>query len=293
MEKYINLFLNSYKGYASYLMNEVLQPSWHNYFWWLLALSIGVWLLEIAMPWRTEQAVFRKDFWLDGVYLFFNFFIFSLIGFAAISEVFSQGFKDILANFGIQNLAAIELNHWPVWAKLLTMFVIADFIQWNIHRLLHRVPMLWEYHKLHHSVEEMGVAAHFRYHFMENIIYKTLQYIPLAMLGLELQDFFIIHIISVALGHLNHSNLNINYGLLKYIFNNPAMHIWHHAKEIPANHRFGVNFGLSLSVWDYLFGTAHIPDNGRDIALGFEHSEDYPNTFWKQMIAPFRRKGGE
>jgi sterol desaturase/sphingolipid hydroxylase (fatty acid hydroxylase superfamily) len=291
MEKYINLFLNSYKGYASYLMGEVLQPSWHNYFWWLLALSIGVWLLEILMPWRSNQAVFRKDFWLDGFYLCFNFFLFSLIGFAAISNVISQGITDILASFGIQNLVAIELAHWPSWAKLLTMFVVADFIQWNIHRLLHRVPMLWEFHKLHHSVEEMGVAAHFRYHFMENVIYKTLQYIPLAMLGFGLQDFFIIHIISVALGHLNHSNLNITYGPLKYIFNNPAMHIWHHAKEMPENHRYGINFGLSLSVWDYLFGTAHIPNNGRDVTLGFENSEQYPNTFWQQTIAPFRKKG--
>ena len=289
MEKYINIILNTYQGYYHYLLNEVLQPSWHNYFWWLLVLSIGVWLLEILMPWRSQQAIFRKDFWLDGFYLFFNFFIFSLIGFAAISNVVAQMFEDILASIGFKNIVAIELSALPQLAKLLIMFVVADFIQWNIHRLLHRVPQLWEYHKLHHSVEQMGVAAHFRYHFMENVIYKVLQYIPLAMLGFGLQDFFVVHIVSVAIGHLNHSNLNLSYGPLKYILNSPAMHIWHHAKAIPEGHRYGINFGLSLSVWDYLFGTAHIPSSGRDIALGFEGSEHYPNTFWAQMLAPFRK----
>ena len=47
---------------------------------------------------------------------------------------------------------------------------------------------------MHHSVEEMGFAAHLRYHWMENIVYRTLEYIPLALLGIGLYDFFIIHI---------------------------------------------------------------------------------------------------
>jgi sterol desaturase/sphingolipid hydroxylase (fatty acid hydroxylase superfamily) len=51
-----------------------------------------------------------------------------------------------------------------------------------------------------------------------------------------------------------------------------------------------VNFGLSLSIWDYAFGTAHIPSSGRDIELGFDGSEAYPSTFWQQMIAPFLRR---
>ena len=45
------------------------------------------------------------------------------------------------------------------------------------------------------------------------------------------------------------------------------MHIWHHARTMPDSHRYGINFGLSLSCWDYLFGTAHIPHDGRDVEL--------------------------
>ena len=197
-------------------------------------------------------------------------------------------FNDFLGLFGITNLVAIEVSAWPFWAKLLTMFVIADFVQWNIHRLLHRVPWLWEFHKVHHSVKEMGFAAHLRFHWMETVIYKTLQYIPLAMIGFGLVDFFIIHMIALLIGHLNHANLNLDYGPLRYLLNNPKMHIWHHAKELP--NRYGVNFGLSLSLWDYLFGTAYVPHDGRDVELGFESDEEFPDDFTAQVTYPWSGK---
>ena len=76
MENSISIAKNAYSGYYNYLVNEVLEPSFHNYFYWLIALSLIVWILEIAFPWRKEQAIFRKDFWLDGFYMFFNFFYF-------------------------------------------------------------------------------------------------------------------------------------------------------------------------------------------------------------------------
>jgi len=278
---YWEIAKNSFFGYKDYLVHELLNPSWHNYFYWLLGLSLVVWFLEYLFPWRTNQSIVRKDFWLDGFYMFFNFFLFSLIGYSAISNVFVALFNDFLGLFGITNMVAIELGSLPAIVQYFIMFIIADFIQWNTHRLLHAVPKLWEYHKLHHSVEEMGFAAHMRYHWMETIIYKSIQYIPLAMLGFGIKDFFVLHIIAVAIGHLNHSNINISYGPLKYILNSPTMHIWHHAKDLPV--KSGVNFGISLSIWDYLFKTAYIPKSGRDIELGFEDIESYPKDFVGQV----------
>ena len=89
---------------------------------------------------------------------------------------------------------------------------------------------------------------------------------------------------------MNHANLGWDYGPLKYIFNNPKMHIWHHAKEMPASHPNGINFGITLSIWDYLFGTNHIPSDGRDIELGFDDIENYPTTFIAHQIEPFKKK---
>ena len=237
------------------------------------------------MPWRKNQPKIRKDFWLDGFYMFFNFFIFSLIGYYAVSNVFSKAFNDFLSLFGIHNLVAIQIQSFPVWGQWLTLFLLRDFIHWNIHRLLHRSSFLWEFHKVHHSVEQMGFAAHLRYHWMETVVYRTLEYIPLGMIGFGIQDFYIVHIFAISVGHFNHSNISIPLGPLKYIFNNPQMHIWHHAKTIPDPN--GVNFGLTLSIWDYLFKTSWIPKDGRDEALGFDNVESFPSTFIKQELYPF------
>jgi sterol desaturase/sphingolipid hydroxylase (fatty acid hydroxylase superfamily) len=216
-----------------------------------------------------------------------------------------------------------------------------DFIQWNTHRLLHRVPWLWEFHKVHLSVKEMGFAAHLRYHWMENVVYKSLQFLPLLFIGYDLRDFFIIHILATGIGHFNHSNfmlstkakgfwgglilgslLALGLGLQQYlssllnwtplasalgliipaiilmsailsyplgrlfnlVFNSPEMHIWHHAKHLPKHRPYGVNYGLTLAIWDYLFGTAYIPKSGRDEELGFEGDETFPRSFVGQQF---------
>ena len=65
------------------------------------------------------------------------------------------------------------------------------------------------------------------------------------------------------------------------------MHIWHHAEHLPKG-LSGVNYGISLSLWDYLFKTNYMPHNGRDEKLGFEKVEQYPSTFFSQMIEPFK-----
>jgi len=282
--------MGSYTGYFNYLKNEILQPSFHNYFYWLLGLSLVVWTLEIMFPWRKNQEKVRHDFWLDAFYMFFNFFLFSLVAYNAISNIAVQAFTDFLALFGVKNLVAINVANLPGWVQLLTLFLVRDFIQWNIHRLLHKVPWMWEVHKVHHSIEEMGFAGHLRYHWMENVIYRTLEYIPLAMIGFGIQDFFIVHIFTLAIGHLNHANIYLPLGPLKYIFNSPQMHLWHHAEELPNERMNGVNFGITLSMWDYIFGLNYVPKEDGNIKLGFDDMDKYLKSFWKQFTYSFWKK---
>ncbi len=315
MEEIWDIIAGSYTGYANYLWQEITNPSWHSYFYWLIGVSAFFFILEVIRPWRKYQTALisnptligdknqlsssskahdhkgfalRKDFWLDFFYMFFNFFLFSLVIYNAASNVVVHFFNDVLASIGITNLVAFEVMSWPTWAHLLIGFVLRDFVQWWTHRLLHRVPALWEFHKVHHSVEQMGFAAHLRYHWMENVVYRSIEYIPLALIGIGLRDFFIIHIFSLAVGHFNHSNFKLNLGPLKYIFNNPQMHIWHHAYDIPKDRKYGVNFGLTLSIWDYLFKTDYIPYEGKDIKLGFPGVEDFPKDFIHQNTHGFK-----
>ncbi len=295
MEQVINIIAKGYQSYAHYLWQEILlsydyKPLWHNYFYWLIIISLVFFLLEIIKPWREDQPKFRKDFWLDCWYMFFNIFVFWLIAYNAASNVFVDLFNSLLAAVGINNLVALHIESWPLVAQLFTLFILRDFIHWNVHRLLHFSPWLWRFHKVHHSVEQMGFAAHLRFHWMETVVYRFCEYIPLSMIGFGINDFFYVYLFTLSIGHFNHSNIKFDLGPLKYIFNNPAMHIWHHAHDFPNDRPYGMNYGLTLSIWDYLFGTAYIPYDGRDIKLGFPGLERFPKTFFRQSIYGFGHK---
>ncbi len=290
METYSNLILESYSGYFNYLRNEILFPDWDNYFYGLILISLIVWGLEILFPWRKDQPIWRKDFWLDLFYLFFNFFLLNLILLIALSNFSAKLVEDFLGLFGLEtfSLQLFSLASLPRFWSLMLFFVGSDFLQWNVHRLLHAVPFLWKVHQTHHSVKQMGFAPHFRYNWMEPIVYKSLLYLPIILVGgFDLEDVFVVHFVTIAIGHLNHANLGWDYGVFKYLINNPKMHIWHHSKKIP--NKYGVNFGITLSIWDYLFKTNYIPTDGKNIELGFEDDQFFPENFIEQEIHPLKK----
>ncbi|WP_298792300.1 sterol desaturase family protein [uncultured Allomuricauda sp.] len=291
MNAYVNALLDGFGGATRWTWNSILfdVPWYTNYFWGLIAISLLVWGLEILFPWRKEQSIFRKDFWLDAFYMFFNFFIFAIIisGFYKLLEV-------LFLDLGItsKSLAVVDPSSWPQWAQLIVFFIVLDFVQWFTHVCLHKFPVLWQFHKIHHSVKEMGFAAHLRYHWMENILYKPLKTLGVMLLGgFEPEQAYIVHFAAIAIGHLNHANIKLTWGPLKYLLNNPVMHLYHHSYTLPEG-KYGVNFGISLSLWDYLFKTNYIPEQSGTIPLGFPGDQSVPKGFWRQLIYGFKTKKG-
>ncbi|WP_373072480.1 sterol desaturase family protein [Zeaxanthinibacter enoshimensis] len=294
MLEYFQAFYDAFLGNLNWTWKSVLfrVPWYTNYFWGLILISLLVWAGEIFFPWRKNQSIFRKDFWLDAFYMFFNFFVFAI----AIGGIYSM-IEVAAGDLGIslQSIALIPMNELPVWAQLLLFFIILDFLQWVTHIMLHHYSFLWKFHQIHHSVKEMGFAAHFRFHWMENVLYKPLKTLGIMLLGgFEPEQAYIVHFAAIAIGHLNHSNIKLSYGPLKYLINNPVMHLYHHAYEIPEG-RSGVNYGISLSLWDYLFGTTYIPENSGNIPLGFQGDDEVPKSFLGQFFYGFRktRKSGD
>lgn len=288
MERYLNAFVNAFNGTLDWTLKSILfqVPWYNNYFYGLIAISLVVWLLEIAYPWRKNQSVFRKDFWLDGFYMFFNFFIFSIAisGFYKVLEVF---FSDV--NITAKSLALIDISACSMVLQLIVFFILLDFVQWFTHVLLHKFEVLWQFHKVHHSVKEMGFAAHLRYHWMENILYKPLKTFGVMLLGgFEPEQAYIVHFIAITIGHLNHANVKLTYGPLKYIFNNPVMHLYHHAYTLPEG-KYGVNFGISLSLWDYIFKTNYIPEDSGTITIGYKGDDTMPKSFLGQLFYGFKK----
>jgi sterol desaturase/sphingolipid hydroxylase (fatty acid hydroxylase superfamily) len=291
--EFLEVFLNAIKDYGSWVVSEITfnydyKPWYQNYFHGLIVLSLGVWALELLFPWRKNQSIIRKDFWLDGFYMFFNFFIFGffITGFYTLAEGIFR-----MLGITMQSLSVLNLHDKPMWVQLLVFFVLNDFVQWFTHVLLHRFPVLWRFHQVHHSVQEMGFAAHLRYHWMENVLYKPLKTLAVMLIGgFEPEQAFFVHFIAITIGHLNHANVRITWGPLKYVFNNSVMHLYHHAYNLPEGRPYGMNYGISLSLWDYIFRTNHVPQSeDGSYPLGFPGIEKFPvHSFWKQLWVGFK-----
>ncbi len=261
-----------------------------GYFFWLLVVSLLCFALERFWPWRQQQPALRPQLGQDIVWLVING---HYVGIALsivtvwLGTQLAPGFFDHLETFQL-------LSNWPLVAQVAVFFVIKDFLEWSVHNLLHRNRYLWEIHKLHHSITEMDWIGNFRFHWGEVVVYQTLTYLPLVVLGVEGSVILWIAVFGTLIGHLNHSNLNLTWGPLRYIFNSPRMHIWHHDHAIAPGHPKGVNFGICLSLWDWLFGTAHwpTPDHAptqQPESLGFEGLHHYPRSFLGRLAYPLTR----
>ncbi len=252
----------------------------------LVALSVAVAIAERVRPWRPEQRALRPFLWSDGLHLVFNgYFLGAVLAGLAANYVLPH-VDGWLAQAGLMDsVYRNAASEWPVWLQIVVALVVVDFIQWSVHNLLHRVGLFWHFHKGHHSVKdgEMDWIVSFRFQWTEVVVYKTVLYLPLVWFGFGYEAIMFHAIFGTAIGHLNHANLDLGHSWLKYIFNSPRMHLWHHDYDRDGSNT--VNFGIIFSVWDWLFGTAYMPED-TPRALGFPGVETYPNDFFGLMAWP-------
>ena len=255
-----------------------------NYMLWLLALSVFVFGLERLFAAR-KQKVLRKWVWSDALHLVFNGHFLGLFLYGITVYRVLPWVDGILAENGWSALLYRNASaSWPMVLQIIVALVVVDFVQWSVHNLLHRVSFLWKIHQVHHSVVdgEMDWIVSFRFSWMEPVIYKSITFIPLAWFGFAPEALFFHAVFGTLIGHLNHANLSWDYGPLRYVLNSPRMHLYHHDAAGP---RTGQNFGIIFSAWDWIFGTAHLPDTPPE-HIGFPGVEKLPHDFFGQLVWP-------
>lgn len=196
-------------------------------------------------------------------------------------------------------LAAFQLDgerYLPTWALFAIGLVIGDLALYWIHRLHHRVPLLWRIHAVHHSQTELNLFSDVRVHPAEVVMFQALLFVPFFFLGGHYwQPLGLLGFLYVMSGRVHHANLRTNCGPARWIFVTPQSHRIHHSVE-PEHH--DQNFGNLFSFWDRLFGTQH-PDAHTYAATGIE-DETFPiesqpgarnmaRTYVAQLAYPFRR----
>jgi sterol desaturase/sphingolipid hydroxylase (fatty acid hydroxylase superfamily) len=253
-----------------------------TYLHWLVLTSVVFLAIERLCPSRRAQPALRPGFMRDIGFLALNG---HLIG---LWTAGLNGWVAIHATVVLRDLG-VRVEHspvaaWPLAAQLIVLLLLSDFLQWCIHNLLHRVPWLWQFHKVHHSIRTMDWLGNWRFHWMEIVVYRSLQWLPLAALGASPQAALAVAVVSTLWGDFNHANVDAGLGRLGYVFNNPRMHLWHH----DASDEGGVakNFGIVFSLWDHLFATAHWPKDRAPGRLGYAGDVEMPGGLPGQLAWP-------
>jgi sterol desaturase/sphingolipid hydroxylase (fatty acid hydroxylase superfamily) len=171
----------------------------------------------------------------------------------------------------------------PWYAQAVIVLVVTDFANYWAHRMLHRVPSLWAFHSVHHSSERLDWLATSRVHPLDltiNIVAVTLPTYALGKIELApwLLTFFFVY------PFVTHANARIRTRALGAVLVTPAFHHWHHTAEHEAYDR---NFGMFLSLWDRLFGTAIDPEEF-PTSYGIGSSDLDAADYLGHLTMPFR-----
>ena len=179
------------------------------------------------------------------------------------------------------------------------MFVMDDLTKYLVHRWMHHWPMLWAFHKVHHSAETMTPITVYRVHPAEGILYGLRSAVTQ---GIVLSTFIfvfgnivdlytivgvnvLVFIFHITGSNLRHSHINISYWpWLERIIISPAQHQLHHSI---AEEHYDKNFGAALAVWDWLFGSLHLSEDDKDITFGLSEDQQTPKSLSDLYIGPF------
>lgn len=238
--------------------------------------------LERLFAARKGQKLLREDWANDLVYVFVNGIVIRIGLVLAVLAILA------LSAFLAPSALREAVSSQPLWLQLVEVLLLADLGFYLAHRAFHAVPALWRLHRIHHSIEEMDWLAAARVHPIDQIITKSASLLPCFALGFSEWAIGAFAILYHWHSLLLHANVRLGFGPLKWLLASPDFHHWHHARDREAWDR---NFAGQLALWDFLFGTAHLPKGRR--AQSFGTGEPIPAGYAAQLLHPFRRPGSE
>lgn len=190
----------------------------------------------------------------------------------------------------------------PQWVAApiatVALYLAYEFAYWLDHWLMHRVPLFWHVHKVHHQAESLSLFTNGRVHPLETIGFFNLVALCTGLTAVLLDRLLghvdpwtiggtnvVVMLFAVTVSHLQHSHLWVGYGSFwGRILLGPAHHQIHHSAD-PAH--FNRNLGGSLALFDRLFGTFHMPAPTREkLRFGVDDGETHPHGARAALLTP-------
>jgi lathosterol oxidase len=246
----------------------------------LIAYSAVFVPLERLFARRPEQPVFRQAWRTDLAYFMASALLVQVTTLLTMKP--AMVLFDWAASSAVQRAVAGQ----PFVVQFAEILVLTDLAQYWVHRAFHQVPILWRFHRIHHSTEVMDWLAGSRLHLIDVVVTRGLTYVPLYVLGFaEAALFTYVAFVSIQATFI-HANVRFDFGPLRWLLATPQFHHWHHAAEREAVDR---NFAVHLPVIDRLFGTYHLPGRRWPSSYGLVGAERPAEGYLRQLIEPFRK----
>jgi len=234
--------------------------------------------IEHLLPMHQGQKILRRAWLNDLIYALLNSIVVA-VGLTVIA-LLVMTVSDALLPKAFKTAVADQ----PYWLQVVALIILADLGFYLMHRLFHAIPVLWRFHAVHHSIEEMDWLAAHRVHPIDQILTKGASFIP--CFGLGFSEWAIITYFMIYQWHslMLHANINVKFGPLRWLVASPEFHHWHHTNRVEA---YDKNFAGQIAFWDFLFGTGHLPKDSKPGDYGVD--ETLPAGYVAQFAHPFRR----
>lgn len=255
-------------------INFVYQTYWANADMLLLSfviscsMAILVMFIELYYVGFKESSIKRvlmdrsKSAVVDLIY----FILHASLLISLFAVLFSFGIPQTVSTI-VKSYVSFDLGfELNIYAHLIIFLLLVDFMNYWQHRLMHKIPSLWEIHKFHHSAEEFNVLTVFREHPLDKALNSIFMIIPGVILGNPVGEFALFITIYGIIGYFQHSNIPWHGLLGKYIIQSPRDH-WIHHSRLKEHH--DKNFGATFAFWDHIFGTYYHGRN-RNPKLGLD-----------------------
>jgi sterol desaturase/sphingolipid hydroxylase (fatty acid hydroxylase superfamily) len=250
---------------------------------WLVLLIIIFIPLEKLWP-QHKQKFFRPAFFIDLGYYFIN------------SLLTARLVVTLMANiaWALHSIVPSEVQYWaaelPFGIRLMAALFVGEIGFYWGHRWAHEIPLLWRFHAIHHSAEQIDWLVNTRAHPIDMAFTRLCGFLPLYVLGFvqplgNKVDLLpvIIALMGIIWGFFIHANLRWRFGWLEYLIATPCFHHWHHTND--GQEFINKNYAAMLPWVDKLFGTFYLPNKQWPTKYGIEGAMS--RNWLGQLIQPF------